>query len=64
MAALERKARVLGRPLLSLDTTAGSPAERLYEKLGWQRLGIMPRHALLAPGVYSDTTFFWKDLTT
>jgi GNAT superfamily N-acetyltransferase len=63
MPALEHRARALGRTLLCLDTTAGSTAERLYEKLGWQRLGVMPRHALLAPGVFSDTTFFWKDLT-
>ncbi len=63
MAVLEAKARVSGRTLLSLDTTAGSPAERLYEKLGWQRLGVMPNHALMANGEPSDTTFFWKALS-
>ncbi len=63
MAALEDKARTSGRPLLSLDTTTGSPAERLYEKLGWQRLGVMPNHALMANGAPSDTTFFWKALS-
>jgi GNAT superfamily N-acetyltransferase len=62
MAALEDKARAEGRTLLSLDTTTGSPAERLYEKLGWQRLGVMPGHALTATGEPSDTTFFWKAL--
>ncbi|CAM5775167.1 N-acetyltransferase [Labrys miyagiensis] len=64
MAALEAKARAEGRTLLSLDTTTGSPAERLYEKLGWQRLGVMPNHALMANGDPSDTTFFWKALPT
>jgi GNAT superfamily N-acetyltransferase len=62
MAALEDKARADGRTLLSLDTTAGSPAERLYGKLGWQCLGIMPNHALLPNGEPSDTAFFWKVL--
>jgi GNAT superfamily N-acetyltransferase len=62
MAALEDKARAEGRTLLSLDTTTGSPAERLYEKLGWHRLGVMPGHALMATGEPSDTTFFWKAL--
>ncbi|GLS17224.1 N-acetyltransferase [Labrys miyagiensis] len=64
MVALEERARAEGRTLLSLDTTAGSPAERLYEKLGWQRLGVMPGHALMANGEPSDTTFFWKALPT
>ena len=40
-----------------------SPAERLYEKLGWQRLGVMPRHAMWPQGGFCDTTFFWKDLS-
>jgi GNAT superfamily N-acetyltransferase len=62
MAALEERAHAEGRTLLSLDTTAGSPAERLYEKLGWQRLGVMPGHALMPNGDSSDTTFFWKAL--
>ena len=62
MAALEERAWAEGRSLLSLDTTTGSPAERLYEKLGWQRLGVMPGHALMANGAPSDTTFFWKAL--
>ncbi|WP_413990612.1 N-acetyltransferase family protein [Labrys okinawensis] len=62
MAALEDRARAEGRTLLTLDTTTGSPAERLYQKLGWQRLGVMPGHALMANGEPSDTTFFWKAL--
>jgi len=63
MSALESRARELGRTLLSLDTTAGTASERLYEKLGWQRLGVMPGHALLPDGRLSDTTFFWKQLS-
>jgi GNAT superfamily N-acetyltransferase len=63
MAAVEETARLQGRWLLCLDTATGSPAERLYEKLGWQRLGVLPRHAMWPQGGFCDTTFFWKDLT-
>lgn len=62
MNALEEHARARGRWLLCLDTATGSPAERLYEKLGWRRLGVIPRHAMWPQGGYCDTTFFWKDL--
>jgi GNAT superfamily N-acetyltransferase len=62
MAALEETAKERGRTLLCLDTATGSPAERLYEKLGWQRLGVVPRHAMWPQGGFCDTTFFWKDL--
>jgi len=63
MAAVEVEAKSRGRTLLCLDTATGSPAERLYEKLGWQRLGVVPRHAMWPQGGFSDTTFFWKDLS-
>ena len=63
MAAVEEAANARGRWLLCLDTATGSPAERLYEKLGWQRLGVMPRHAMWPQGGFCDTTFFWKDLS-
>lgn len=63
MAALEETARLHGRWLLCLDTATGSPAETLYEQLGWQRLGVLPRYALWPQGGFCDTTFFWKDLT-
>jgi GNAT superfamily N-acetyltransferase len=63
MAALESAARAQGRLLLCLDTVHGSPAERLYDQLGWARLGIMPRHALWPDGAFCDTTFFYKQLS-
>ncbi len=62
MAAVEETAKARGRWLLCLDTSTGSPAERLYEKLGWQRLGVMPNHAMWPQGGLCATTFFWKDL--
>lgn len=63
MAAVEQAAKARGRWLLCLDTATGSAAESLYEKLGWQKLGVMPRHAMWPQGGFCDTTFFWKDLS-
>jgi GNAT superfamily N-acetyltransferase len=42
MAALERRARQLGRSLLTLDTRTGDTAEPLYAALGYQTAGIIP----------------------
>lgn len=62
MAALEDSAQAHGRIVLCLDTATGSSAERLYERLGWRRAGVIPRYALWPQGGYCDTTLFWKDL--
>ena len=60
MAAAESGAAKAGRWLLVLDTAAGELAEELYEKLGWQRSGIIPNYALFPDGRYCDTVVFWK----
>lgn len=62
MRAAEEAARADGRTLLVLDTVTGSDAERLYTRLGWQRVGVVPRYALMPDGRPCDTTFFYKDL--
>ena len=62
MEAVEAQARRDGLDLLTLDTATGSPAERLYARLGWQRAGMIPRYALMPDGAPCDTTFFWKEL--
>jgi GNAT superfamily N-acetyltransferase len=62
MGAVEEAARAAGKTLLVLDTTHGSAAERLYERLRWTRLGVMPGHALMPDGRMSDTTYFYKHL--
>lgn len=62
MKAAEMEARVCGKTLLMLDTTTGMDAERLYARLGWQRFGEVPGHALLAHGGLSDTAFFYRAL--
>ncbi|QRM42684.1 GNAT family N-acetyltransferase [Rhizobium sp. BG4] len=44
MKAVEVEARNRARTLLLLDTVQGGPAERLYGRLGWQAIGVVPRH--------------------
>jgi len=63
LAAAEAAAREAGRTLLVLDT-ASAEAERLYERGGWQRVGTVPRFALLPDGPYCSTVIFYKDLAT
>ncbi len=64
MQALEREAARIGRILLVLDTVTGGDAERLYEKLGWTKAGVIPNYALMPDGSLSATTVCWKDLGT
>jgi GNAT superfamily N-acetyltransferase len=59
MARAEQEAKACGRTLLVLDT-AGSDAERLYVRTGWQRVGVVPDYAMWPGGGFCDTTFFWK----
>jgi hypothetical protein len=60
MIALEDAARVDGKSVLVLDTVTGGDAERLYERLGWQRVGVVPQYALMPTGEPCATTFFYK----
>lgn len=62
MRAAEDTARDCGKTLLVLDTVTGSDAERLYMRLGWVRVGIIPDFALLSRGGLSPTTVFYKAL--
>lgn len=60
MLAAERLARDCGKTLLVLDTVTGSDAERLYARLGWARVGVIPDFALLSHGGLWGTTVFYK----
>jgi len=62
MEHAEAEARAEGKTLLVLDTVTGDPAERLYERLGWTRVGVIPGYALYPDGRPCDTTVFWKRL--
>jgi GNAT superfamily N-acetyltransferase len=63
MRAAEEAARAAGRTLLVLDTVTGGDAERLYERLGWTRVGVVPDYALWPDGRLCDTTIFYKALS-
>ncbi|HEV2590553.1 MAG TPA: GNAT family N-acetyltransferase [Gaiellaceae bacterium] len=63
MERIEREARGRGITVLVLDTVTGSAAYRLYERLGWQRVGPVPNYALMPDGAPCETTFFYKELT-
>jgi GNAT superfamily N-acetyltransferase len=61
MDAAEREGRDAGKTLLVLDT-ASAEAERLYARMGWTRLGVIPGYALLPEGGLCDTTYFYREL--
>jgi GNAT superfamily N-acetyltransferase len=63
MRAAEEVARAAGKTLLVLDTVTGSDAERLYGRLGWTRVGVVPGYALMPDGRLSDATIFYKPLS-
>ena len=62
MEQAESEARAEGKTLLVLDTVTGDDAERLYTRLGWTRVGVIPGYALYPDGRPCDTTVFWKAL--
>jgi ribosomal protein S18 acetylase RimI-like enzyme len=62
MAHAEEASRRAGKSLLVLDTATGGDAEKLYERLGWTRTGVIPNYALLPDGTLCATTIFWKEL--
>jgi GNAT superfamily N-acetyltransferase len=62
MAAVDAVAREEGKSVLVLDTVTGGDAERLYERAGWQRAGVVPKYALMPDGEFCATTFYYKHL--
>jgi len=62
MTAIDEAAREEGKTVLVLDTVTGGDAERLYERAGWQRVGTVPKYALMPDGAFCATTFFYKHL--
>jgi ribosomal protein S18 acetylase RimI-like enzyme len=62
MRAAEDAAREHGRTVLVLDT-ASEEARRLYERLGWVRVGNIPAYALLPDGTPCATTYYFRELS-
>jgi GNAT superfamily N-acetyltransferase len=63
MTAVEALARAHRRSLLTLDTTEGSAAERLYLSMGYVMFGVVPRYARAAEAPrFEGASFFYKEL--
>jgi GNAT superfamily N-acetyltransferase len=62
MERAEVEARAEGKTLLVLDAVTGGDAARLYVRLGWTTVGVIPGYALYPDGRPCDTTVFWKAL--
>jgi GNAT superfamily N-acetyltransferase len=62
MRAAEATATACGKTLLVLDAVTGGDGARLYERLGWQRVGVIPDYALLPHGGLCSTTYYYREL--
>jgi GNAT superfamily N-acetyltransferase len=62
MRAAETTARECGKTLLVLDAVTGGDAARLYERLGWVRVGDIPGYALMPQGGLCSTTVYYRKL--
>ena len=58
----EALAREKGKWLLVLDAVSGGDGARLYERLGWIRVGEIPDYALYPGGGYCPTTYYYRRL--
>ena len=63
MRAAEDAARTAGKAVLVLDTVTGGDAERLYTRLGWMKVGVIPNYALWPQGGLCATTVFYKQIS-
>jgi len=64
MRAAEVTAQACGKTLLVLDAVTGGDGARLYERLGWVRVGDIPGYALFPVGGLCSTTFYYRELGT
>lgn len=56
----ERLAAGLGKTLITLDTAEDEGAAGFYEKLGYQKTGVIPDFALKPHGGLTGTIIYWK----
>jgi GNAT superfamily N-acetyltransferase len=61
LEAAEAVARASRKTLLVLDT-ASAEAARLYARMGWTRVGVIPGYALWPQGGQCDTAYFYRVL--
>jgi GNAT superfamily N-acetyltransferase len=59
MEAVVDRARAAGLRLLWLSTHEGTDADRVYERLGWTRVGVIPDYAVLPNGELAGNAFYY-----
>ena len=64
LRAAETTARECAKTVLVLDAVTGGDGDRLYQRLGWTRVGVIPRYALMPFGGFCSTTVFYRLLET
>ena len=62
MRAVEQHARECTRSLLVLDTETHSAGQKLYEAMGYQAAGVIPKFAIGNSGGFVPTTYMYKIL--
>ena len=62
MRAAEQHAREAARSLLVLDTETHSAGQKLYEAMGYQAAGVIPKFAIGNSGGFVPTTYMYKIL--
>jgi GNAT superfamily N-acetyltransferase len=62
LRAAEAAALDSDRTLLVLDAVTDGDAARLYERLGWARVGEIPGYAFMPNGGLCGTTYFYRQL--
>ncbi len=60
MRTMEAEAQRLGRTTLVLDTRKGDVSERLYQSLGWVRVGEIPAYVCNEKGEMQATVLYYK----
>ena len=64
MTAIEQAACQAGRRLLVLDIRLGDAAERLYGRMDYRRVGVIPEFALNSVESLDAMVIFYRDLST
>ena len=62
MEDVVERARELGLRLLWLSTHEDTDADRVYERLGWTRAGVIPDYAVLPNGDLAGNAFYFRRL--
>lgn len=60
LAEAERIAVQQGRTIINLDTAEEDGASGFYEKMGYNRVGVIPEYALKPHGGLTGTIIYWK----